>query len=43
MLLLSGLLTEDENAILTLAAKYNFVLHKNLQRENWISLLLIKQ
>ena len=42
MLLLSGLLTEDENAILTLAAKYNFVLHKNLQRENWISLLLIK-
>lgn len=43
MLLLSGLLTEDEKAILSLAAKYNFVLQKNLQRENWISLLLIKQ
>ena len=43
MLLLSGLLTEDENAVLSVAAEYNFVLHTNLQRENWISLLLIKQ
>lgn len=43
MLLLSGLLTEDEDAILSLAAKYDFVLQKNVQRENWISLLLIKR
>jgi len=43
LLLLSGLLTEDEDAVLSLAAGYGFVLQKNLQRENWISLLLVKQ
>lgn len=41
-LLLSGLLSEDEEAILSFASGKNFELDKKLQKENWISLLLIK-
>jgi ribosomal protein L11 methyltransferase len=43
ILLLSGLLIEDEGSILSLASTYNFVLHKKLQRDNWISLKFMKQ
>ena len=42
ILLLSGLLSEDEQHIMSLASTYNFVLDKQLQRDNWISLKLIK-
>ena len=42
ILLLSGLLSEDEEHIVLLASTYNFVLDKQLQRDNWISLKLIK-
>jgi ribosomal protein L11 methyltransferase len=42
ILLLSGLLSEDEQPIISLASTYNFVLDKQLQRDNWISLKLIK-
>ncbi|HEX5154178.1 MAG TPA: 50S ribosomal protein L11 methyltransferase [Parafilimonas sp.] len=41
-LLLSGLLSDDEEAIIPFASTYNFVLNKQLQRDNWISLKLIK-
>jgi ribosomal protein L11 methyltransferase len=43
ILLLSGLLNEDESLITSLASAFNFVLDKKLQRENWISIKLIKQ
>jgi len=43
ILLLSGLLTEDEASILSLASIYKFVLSKKLRRDNWISLKLMKQ
>jgi ribosomal protein L11 methyltransferase len=42
VLLLSGLLSEDETSITTLASTFNFILDKKLKRENWISLKLIK-
>jgi len=42
ILLLSGLLSEDEQHMISLASTYNFVLNKQLQRDNWISLKLIK-
>ena len=43
ILLLSGLLSEDENDIIALGAIYNFSLNKKLQKQNWISLQLQKQ
>ena len=43
ILLLSGLLTNDEKDIALLAASYQFTLSKKLQKENWICLKLIKQ
>ena len=42
ILLLSGLLSDDKEHITSLASTYNFVLDKQLQRDNWISLKLIK-
>lgn len=42
ILLLSGLLSEDEEHIVSMASTYSFVLDKRLQRDNWISLKLIR-
>ena len=41
-LLISGLLSEDEAAILSFAKSESFELDKKLQKENWISFLLTK-
>jgi len=38
ILLLSGLISEDENDIIALAAIYNFSLNRKLKKQNWISL-----
>jgi len=43
ILLLSGLLNEDEKGIISLALEYKFILDKKLQNGNWICLRLIKQ
>jgi ribosomal protein L11 methyltransferase len=43
ILLLSGLLSEDENLIASLASTFNFATGKKLQKGNWISIRLIKQ
>lgn len=43
ILLLSGLLKEDENDISSLAVQYKFSLSKKLQKENWICLKLVKE
>lgn len=43
ILLLSGLLLNDEDIIVALASSYNLHLQKKLHRQNWISLKFIKQ